>query len=385
MGPNMHVPFFRPSIGDAEIKEAVSVLRSGWLTTGPKCQEFEHQFAAFLGEGVQVVAVNSATAGLHLAGEACGIGPGDAVLVPTLTFTASAAVFRHLGADVILVDVEPRTLAIDLADAECKWTPRCKAIVPVHFGGWPCDMAAILTFARRHGLKVIEDAAHALPARRDGRMIGSWESEACVFSFYANKTITTGEGGMLATRHDAIADRARLMRTHGLDRDAFDRFRRVGASWSYDIVAPGFKYNLSDLAAAVGLAQLKRVEEFQARRQRAAELYAERLAGLPLDLPAPAPQGDVHAWHLFSIRIHQEARADRDAVIDFLAKRGIGSSVHYRPLHHMTYWRSQKGIALDGFSVADRYFAGALSLPLYPDMRDDQIEEVASTLREAIG
>jgi dTDP-4-amino-4,6-dideoxygalactose transaminase len=346
--------------------------------------EFERRFAAFLGEGVQTVAVNSATAGLHLAGEACGIGPGDAVLVPTLTFTASAAVFRHLGADVVLVDVEPASLAIDLADAERKCTPQCKAIVPVHFGGYPCDMAAILAFARRHGLRVIEDAAHALPACRDGWPIGSWESDACVFSFYANKTFTTGEGGMLATRQRAIADRARLMRVHGLDRDAFDRFARVGASWSYDIVAPGFKYNLPDLAAAIGLAQLDRATALQARRQRAAELYAERLAGLPLDLPAPAPPNSLHAWHLFPIRIHAKARADRDAVIELLTKRRIGSSVHYRPLHRMTYWRNQSAAPLGRFPVADRYFAGALSLPLYPDMRDDQIEEVASTVREAL-
>jgi dTDP-4-amino-4,6-dideoxygalactose transaminase len=246
-------------------------------------------------------------------------------------------------------------------------------------------MAAILAFARRHGLRVIEDAAHALPACRDGWPIGSWESDACVFSFYANKTITTGEGGMLATRHRAIADRARLMRVHGLDRDAFDRFSRVGASWSYDIIAPGFKYNLSDLASAIGLAQLDRAAALQARRQRAAELYAERLAGLPLDLPAPAPPNSLHAWHLFPIRIHAKARADRDAIIELLTKRGIGTSVHYRPLHRMTYWRSQSVAPLGTFPVADRYFAGALSLPLYPDMRDDQIEEVASTVREALG
>lgn len=381
----MSIPFFRPSIGDQEVEAAVSVLRSGWLTTGDRCREFEERFAELLGAGVHTIAVNSATAGLHLAAEACGIGPGDAVLVPTLTFSASAAAFRHVGADIILVDVDPASLTIDLEAADRAWTPRCKAIVPVHFGGWPCDMKAILAFARRRGLKVIEDAAHALPARRGNQLVGAADSDACVFSFYANKTITTGEGGMIATRNADVAARARVMRTHGLDRDAFDRFRRAGASWSYDVVAAGFKYNLTDLAAAIGVAQLRQVYDFQAQRQRIAEFYLKRLAGLPVDCPAQAPAGGLHAWHLFPIRIRSEARVGRDAVIARLAERGIGSSVHYRPLHRMTYWAREGGARSGAFPVADRYFEGAVTLPLYPAMRETEAEEVASALQEALG
>jgi dTDP-4-amino-4,6-dideoxygalactose transaminase len=383
-GARMSVPFFRPSIGENEVLAAIEVLRSGWLTTGKKCQEFERNFAEFLGGGVEAIAVNSATAGLHLAAEACGIGPGDEVLVPTLTFTASAAVFQHLGAEPVLVDVDPVTLTIDLADAARRLTPRCKAIVPVHFGGWPCDLDAIGAFAREHGLKVIEDAAHALPAHRHGRLIGAWDTDACVFSFYANKTITTGEGGMLVTRNPEIARRARIMRTHGLDRDAFDRFNRVGASWSYDIVAPGFKYNLTDLAAAIGVEQLRRVHEFQQGRQAIAEYYLQSLAGLPLDLPPPAPGNGLHSWHLFPIRVHAGARRSRDELIGRLGDAGIGVSVHYRPLHQMSFWRGRPGAAGE-FPHANRYFEGALTLPLFPTMTREEADQVISLLHDELG
>jgi dTDP-4-amino-4,6-dideoxygalactose transaminase len=379
----MSVPFFRPSIGENEIEAAVAVLRSGWLTTGRKCEEFERHFVEFLGGGVEAVAVNSATAGLHLAAEACGLRPGDQVLAPTLTFTATAAVFAHLGAEPVLVDVDPVSLTIDLADAERKLTSRCKAIAPVHFGGWPCDMDAIGVFARRHGLRVIEDAAHALPAHRDGRLIGAWDTDACVFSFYANKTITTGEGGMLVTRDPDIARRARLMRTHGMDRDAFDRFSRVGSSWAYDIVAPGYKYNLTDLAAAIGVAQLRRVYELQERRQAVAERYLQTLSGLPLDLPPRAPGNGLHAWHLFPIRVREEAKVGRDALIGRLNAAGIGVSVHYRPLHQMSFWRDRGGG--QEFPNAERYFAGALTLPLFPDMQRAEVDRVVAVIHETLG
>jgi dTDP-4-amino-4,6-dideoxygalactose transaminase len=376
----MEVPFFRPAISDEEVEAVSSVVRSGWLTTGPKARDFEEKFAAFLGGGVEAVAVNSATAGLHLAAEACGIGAGDGVIVPTLTFTATAEVVTYLGAEVVLVDVEPGTYVIDLADAERRITPRCKAIMPVHFGGLPCDMEAVLDFARRHRLKVIEDAAHALTALRDGRPIGSWESDATVFSFYANKTITTGEGGMLVTRDPSIAARARLMRSHGLTRNAFDRFRKVGASWAYDVMAPGYKYNMTDVAAAIGIVQLAKAEALQQLRQKAAFQYFTRIAELPLDLPRPAPEGSVHSWHLFPIRIHESAPATRDDVIEALTAARIGSSVHYRPLHMMTYWNERYPSQPGAFPVADAYFAGAVTLPLYPGMTDTEIEYVASTL-----
>jgi dTDP-4-amino-4,6-dideoxygalactose transaminase len=379
-----HIPFFRPSIGANEIDAALGVLRSGWLTTGPKCAEFEQKFAEHLGSGVYAISVNSATAGIHLAAEACGIGPGDAVLVPTLTFTATAAAFRHVGAEVILVDVNKDDLTIDLLDAERKITPGCVAIVPVHFAGWPCDMKAILAFAQRHGLKVIEDAAHALPAHRDGRPIGAWDSDACVFSFYANKTITTGEGGMITTVHPEIAARVRTMRTHGFDRDTFKRYNTTGASWLYDIIAPGFKYNLTDVAAAIGIAQLARVHVFQAQRQRIAKLYSKLLADLPLDCPLSAPGGSLHAWHLYPIRVHPDASKRRNEVIDHLSRNGIGTSVHYRPLHRMTYWQRQCATQLDAFPNSDQYFEGALTLPLYPDMRKQEVERVSAVLHEVL-
>ena len=379
------IPCFRPVIGDEEIAAATAVLRSGWLTTGPKAREFEEKFAAYMGRDVEAIAVNSATAGLHLAAEACGIGPGDEVIVPTLTFTASASVIRYLGAEVVLVDVEESTRCIDLDHAERRLTPRCKAIMPVHFAGFPCDMTKVLAFARRHGLKVIEDAAHAMPARRDGRLIGSWESDACVFSFYACKPITTGEGGMIVTRNAEIAARARVMRTHGLNRDAFDRFRNVGASWTYDVVAPGFKYNLTDVAAAIGVVQLSRAETLQGSRQRAAERYLGKLSDQPVDCPAAAPPGCLHSWHMFPIRVRQSARANRDDLIAGLAEKGIGTSVHYRPLHEMTYWKERYHCEKSEFPVASRYFEGAVTLPLFAGMTDAEVDRVAAAVQAILG
>src|SRR5215472_14047430 len=379
------IPCFKPAIGEQEIAAAIFVLRSGWLTTGPKAREFEKKFAAFMGGDVEAVAVNSATAGLHLAAEACRIGPGDEVIVPTLTFTATASVIRYLGAEVVLVDVEEGTRCIDLDHAERRLTPRCKAIIPVHFGGFPCDMSKVLAFARRHGLKVIEDAAHALPARRDGRLIGSWESDACVFSFYASKPITTGEGGMLVTRDPKIAARARVMRTHGLDRDAFDRFRKVGASWAYDVVAPGFKYNMTDVAAAIGAVQLSRAGALQASRQRSAMRYLEQLEGLPVVCPAPAPPGGLHSWHMFPIRVREDAPVGRANLIEALTAEGIGTSVHYRPLHEMLYWKEHCRFDPEDFAVASRYFNGAVTLPLFAAMTDAQVDRVAVVVRDILG
>jgi dTDP-4-amino-4,6-dideoxygalactose transaminase len=379
-----NIPCFCPVIGRQEIEAVVAVMQSGWLTTGSKAREFELKFEEFLGGGVEAVAVNSATAGLHLAAEACGIGPGDEVIVPTLTFTATASVIRYLGADVVLVDVEDGTLTIDLDHAERRLTPNSKAIMPVHFGGLPCDMTKVLTFARRHGLKIIEDAAHALPTRCGSRMIGAWESDASVFSFYATKPITTGEGGMVVTRDPRISERARMMRSHGLNRDAFDRFRRVGASWNYDVVAPGYKYNMTDVAAAVGVIQLGRVYTLQAARQRAAERYFEQLGDLPLDCPTPAPAGSLHSWHMFPIRVHETARATRDDLFAALAAEGIGASVHYRPLHQMAYWKKRYSAKLGDFPVADRYFAGALTLPLFPGISDAQVDRVAQVVRRVL-
>jgi dTDP-4-amino-4,6-dideoxygalactose transaminase len=261
------LPFALPDIGDEEIAEVVDTLKSGWVTTGPKAKRFEADFAAFLGDdSLHCIAVNSATAGLHLALEALGIGPGDEVITTTHTFTATAEVVRYLGADVKLVDINPATMNIAPALIEAAITPRTKAILPVHYGGLAANMTVILRIAKLHGLKVVEDAAHALPTTCGGQLIGTLDSDATVFSFYANKTITTGEGGMLVTRDDALAQRARVMRLHGMSRDAFDRFTATVPSWYYEVVAPGFKYNLTDIAAALGLQQLKKARGFQQRR-----------------------------------------------------------------------------------------------------------------------
>ena len=253
------LPFALPDIGEDEIAEVVDTLRSGWVTTGPKARRFEDDFSAFLGDpSLHSLAVNSATAGLHLALEALGIGPGDEVITTTHTFTATAEVVRYLGADVVLVDIDPATLCIDVNAVEAAITPRTKAVIPVHYGGLAADMQALLPLARKHGLKVVEDAAHALPTTCGGKLVGTLESDACVFSFYANKTITTGEGGMVVTRDAALAARVKVMRLHGISRDAFDRFTAKVPSWYYEIVAPGFKYNLTDIAAALGIHQLRR-------------------------------------------------------------------------------------------------------------------------------
>jgi dTDP-4-amino-4,6-dideoxygalactose transaminase len=378
----MKVAFFRPQIGEDEIDEVVDCLRSGWLTTGAKTRRFEEDFAAYLGGGVEAVAVSSATAGLHLALQAVGIGPGDEVIVPSYTFTATAAVVEHLGARPVFVDSDYDTLCLGAGEVEAAITERTRAVMPVHFAGLACDMGPLLALTGRHGLRVVEDAAHSLPATSGGVLVGKHPTSATVFSFYANKTITTGEGGMLVTADPKIAERARVMRLHGIDRDAFDRF--AGGNWAYDIVHPGYKYNMTDIAAAIGIHQLRRADQFQASRHDAARRYREALQDLPIDLPPEAPAGDTHAWHLFIIKLRPDSRISRDAAIRALADAGIACSVHYRPLHMMTYWRETHGLRDEDFPNASRAFAGAISLPLYVGMSDDEIGHVAASLRRIL-
>jgi dTDP-4-amino-4,6-dideoxygalactose transaminase len=379
------LPFALPDIGDEEIAEVVDTLKSGWVTTGPKARRFETDFAAFLGEpGLHCIAVNSATAGLHLALEALGIGPGDEVITTTHTFTATAEVVRYLGADVRLVDIDEATLNIDPAAVEAAIGPRTKAIIPVHYAGLAADMPRLLEIARQHGLKVVEDAAHALPSTSEGRLVGTLDSDATVFSFYANKTITTGEGGMLVTRDEKLAARAKVMRLHGISRDAFDRFSAKVPSWYYEIVAPGFKYNLTDIAAALGLAQLKKAHAFQQRRQAVARAYDAALAGLPLRLPAP-PQGELHAWHLYVVRLGEGAATGRDAVIEGLFARGIGVSVHYIPLHQQPYWRERYRLTAAEFPRSQRAYERSISLPMYSRMGEAEVARVATALRSLLG
>ncbi len=379
------LPFARPDIGEAEIAAVTQALRSGWVTTGPKTREFEQAFTDYLGgNGLQSIAVNSATAGLHLALEALGISPGDEVIAPTLTFTATVEVVRYLGADPVLVDVDPVTLNIDPDAIRAAITPRTKAIMPVHYAGLACRMDEILAIAHEHGLKVVEDAAHALPTTWQGQLVGQLQSDVTVFSFYANKTITTGEGGMAVTRDPALAERMRVMRLHGMSRDAFDRFSSKTPAWYYEIVAPGFKYNMTDVAAAMGVEQLARLPQFVQRRQYLAARYQAQLAGLPLVLPADAPTGDTHAWHLYVVRMAPGARAGRDEIIRGLSDRGIGTSVHYMPLHRQPYWRDRYQLTPAGFPHAEAAYQGMLSLPLFTAMHDADQDRVIAALHELL-
>ncbi len=383
------LPFALPEIGEEEIAEVVDALRSGWVTTGPKTRQFEGDFAAFLGdktrgERVHCIAVNSATAGLHLALEALGIGPGDEVITTTHTFTATAEVVRYLGADVKLVDIDPATLNICPKAVEAAITPRTKALMPVHYAGLAADMPALLALAKKHGLKVVEDAAHALPTTCEGRLVGTLDSDATVFSFYANKTITTGEGGMLVTRDDALAKRAKLMRLHGMNRDAFDRYTAKVPSWYYEVVAPGFKYNLTDIAAALGIQQLKRAQAFYEQRCRLAAAYDEALAGLPLVLPPQGRDGHQHAWHLYVLRLAEGAAIERDRFIEKLFEQGVGCSVHYIPLHLHRYWRDRYGLRPEMFPHSQHAFERMVSLPLYTRMGIADVERVARAVRVAL-
>lgn len=378
------LPFALPEIGEEEIAEVVNALRSGWVTTGPKAKQFEADFVSFLGGGVEAVAVNSATAGLHLGLEALGVGPGDEVITTTHTFTATAEIIRYLGADPVFVDVDEHTLCIDVAAVEAAITPRTKAIIPVHFAGRSADMDALLAVARKHDLRVMEDAAHALPTTCSGKMIGTLDSDVTVFSFYANKTITTGEGGMLVTRNPEIAKRARVMRLHGINRDAFDRFTAKTPSWYYEIVAPGFKYNMTDIAASMGVHQLKKAHVFQQKRARVAALYDEALASLPIIRPPHGGAGDVHSWHLYVIQLDNSVAVQRDQFVERMFNQGIGCSVHYIPLHLHPYWRDTYHLTPEMFPVSQRIYERTLSLPMYSRMTEADVARVVEAVKMAL-
>jgi dTDP-4-amino-4,6-dideoxygalactose transaminase len=378
------LPFALPEIGEEEIAEVVDALRSGWLTTGPKTRRFEQDFAEFLGGDVQTLAVNSATSGLHLALEAIGIGPGDEVITTPHTFTATAEVIRYLGADPVFVDIERETLNIDPAQIESAITPRTKAIMPVHFAGLAADMKPISAIARKHGLKVIEDAAHALPTRYEGQLIGTLDSDATVFSFYATKTLATGEGGMIATRDERLAARCKVMRLHGIDRDAFDRYSSEKPAWYYEVVAPGFKYNMTDLAASIGIQQLRKLERFRQKRSEMAARYDAAFADLPLTLPAQARAGDVHAWHLYVVRLSNDARLSRDEFIRALSAAGIGTSVHFIPLHVQPFWRDRYNLTRGHFPESTKAYESTVSLPLYTRMTEGDQSRVIGAVRNLL-
>jgi dTDP-4-amino-4,6-dideoxygalactose transaminase len=375
--------FAAPDIGEEEIAEVVDSLRSGWVTTGPKTRRFEQEFGAFLGGDVEAVAVNSATAGLHLALEALGVGPGDEVITTTHTFTATAEVIRYLGATPVFVDVRLDTLCIDPDAVRAALSSRTKVIMPVHYAGIAAEMSELDAIAREFGVSIVEDAAHAFPATYKGRLVGTLNSQITVFSFYANKTMTTGEGGMLVTRDPALAARARTMRLHGISRDAFDRFTAKVPSWYYEVVAPGFKYNLTDIAASLGIHQLRKAEMFRNRREQIARRYSEEFRGLPLQLPADAQVGDLHSWHLYVVRLG-ECIVTRDEFIDRLYKFGVGCSVHYIPLHLQPYWRDSLGLRAEMFPVSQRAYERMVSLPIYSQMSDEDIQFVIDGVRAAL-
>lgn len=370
----MSIPFFRATIGQEEMDGVMETLASGWLTSGPKVKAFEKEFAEAVG-AKHAIAVNSATAALHLALESLNIGPGDEVLVPTMTFAATAEVVIHLGATPVLVDCDPGTLNVSLSDLAAKRTAKTKVVMPVHYAGQPCQMQEIADFADQHGLHVVEDAAHAFPAAYRGQAIGSLSLATC-FSFYANKTMTTGEGGMLTTNDDATADRARKMSLHGLSRGAWNRFTAKG-SWYYEIEAPGYKYNLPDVAAAIGLGQLHQAENFLQERRRCADRYISAFADSKLiDTLEQSPDVDS-AWHLLVIKLNLPALSiDRSEFIVKLNEAGIGTSVHYTPLHLHPLYRERFGYKPEDMPIASGVFEQIVSLPIFPSMTDEQLEYV---------
>ncbi|EEX48043.1 MULTISPECIES: DegT/DnrJ/EryC1/StrS family aminotransferase [Jonquetella] len=378
------LPFALPDIGQSEIDEVLDSLKSGWLTTGPKTQRFEKDFAQYLGGGVHAMAVNSATAGLHLALEACGVGPGDEVITTSYTFTSSAEVARYLGAEPVLVDVLPDSLEIDLAAIERAISPKTKVIIPVHLAGLACDMKPLLELAHRHGIKVVEDAAHCFPVKYRGDFIGTLDSDCTVFSFYATKTMTTGEGGMIVTKDAEIAKRCRCMRLHGIDRDAFDRYTSERPAWYYEIVAPGFKYNMTDIAASIGIHQLERAKGFMSRRSAIAQKYLQAFADLPVQLPmGPTPERE-HSWHLFMLRLSDDAPICRDNFIQEMSNAKIGCSVHYIPLHAQPYWKQRYNLQPQDFPVAEDAWKREVSLPIFTAMKDSDVDYVIEQVRRLL-
>jgi perosamine synthetase len=378
-----YLPFHLPAIGKEEIRAVTDTLRSGWLTTGPRVKQFEAAFAEFVGAR-HAVALNSATAALHLSLEALGVGSGDEVLVPTMTFTATAEVVVHLNARPVLVDCLPGSLNIDPDGIVAAITPRTKAIVPVHMAGLPCDMRRIRAIAERHNLAVVEDAAHALPASRDAAIVGVISELTC-FSFYATKTITTGEGGMVTTDSDELAARIRLMSLHGISHDGWKRYTAAG-SWHYDVQEAGYKDNMTDLAAALGIEQLKKATAFRDARARIAARYDDALSLVPeIGLPA-RDTSSAHAWHLYIIQLDLDRlRVDRAEFIDALKAMNIGTSVHFIPLHlHPYYQRTLADSRPERYPAASAAYQRIVSLPIFPTMDDEDVEDVIDAVRTTI-
>ena len=378
--PGSQVPFHRAAVGEEEAHAVSEVIRSGWLTMGTKTLEFEDQFGRYVG-AKHAVAVCSGTAALHLALEAIGLQPEDEVLIPTTTFTATAEVVKYLGARPVLIDIDPVTLNIDASIVEDKITPKTRALSPVHMAGQPCDLSELHFIARQRGLHVVEDAAHALPSEYQGRRVGSL-SELTAFSFYATKTLTTGEGGMITTDNDDYALRMRMMRLHGISGDAWKRYGKNG-SWFYEVVEAGFKYNPTDLQAALGLAQLAKCDALNDARRRIAARYTSAFKGIDAIEPPTLKRDRTTSWHLYILRLHlDKLQIDRNAFIQELKERRIGTSVHFIPLHLHPYYQRAFGYQKGDFPVAETEFQRCISLPIYPGMSDGDVEQVIDHVTE---
>ena len=390
MSQKLRIPFAKVPVNGNEFKNVKEVLESGWLTTAGKAAEFEKKFAGYV-NAKYACAVNSCTAALHLGLEALGVQPGDKVFVQSMTFTSSAEVIRYLNADPVLLDTEygSNLITPEILEKAILKNPDVKYMVVVHYGGQAAMMESkdgkgIMGLCRKNGIKILEDAAHAFPSRLNGKMIGSFGDITC-FSFYANKTITTGEGGMLTTNVDKIYERVKTMRLHGINRDVWDRFTCTKPSWEYDVIEAGYKYNMPDINASIGLAQLEKAMEFRNERQKVAEYYYEHLGGVEaIDLPLCHVPFEDHAWHLFPIIIHENISISRNQFIVQMAEVGIGTSVHYKPLHQMTYYRQRYNLNPQDYPNAERTWNGNVSLPIFPYMNNEDLAYVCNHVKRIL-
>jgi dTDP-4-amino-4,6-dideoxygalactose transaminase len=373
----MEIPFHKPCIGEDEISEVLDTLKSGWITMGPKTMRFEEEFGRYIGSS-QAVAVNSGTAALHLALKAVGLEAGDEVIIPTTTFTSTGEVVCYFNAKPVIVDVNRETHNIDVPSIAKAITSKTRAIIPVHFGGQPCDMDEILEIAKKHKLYVIADAAHALPARYKGDRIGRISHLTC-FSFYSTKPLAMGEGGIVTTENGEWADRIRSLRLHGISKDAWKRYSR-GGSWFYEVVEAGYKYNTTDLQAALGLAQLKKVGQLWNKRKSIAKRYTEAFSTQEGIYPPVIRPDRETAWHLYVVKLNLEVlNLDRNTFIEKLREKGIQTSVHFIPLHRHPFYRDTFGVDAGDYPNAEWIFERSISLPIYPGMSDEEVDYVIET------
>jgi dTDP-4-amino-4,6-dideoxygalactose transaminase len=385
----LQIPFAKIPIIGNEFKYIKEVLDSGWLTTAGKALAFEQKFSEFV-QAKFACAVNSCTAALHLGIDALGVKEGDKVFVQSMTFTASAEVIRYMGAHPVFLDIEYGTNIItpEILKKAIETNPEVKTLIIVHYAGHAAQMynngEGILDICHNHGIKIIEDAAHAFPSRVNGRMVGSIGDITC-FSFYANKTITTGEGGMLTTNNEDIYKRVKTMRLHGINRDIWDRFTSKLPTWEYDVVDAGYKYNMPDLNASVGLAQLELAEEFRKERQRAAEYYFFHLSKLEMiDLPIFHIPLEDHSWHIFPIVLKKTAKISRNQFIEKMSEAGIGTSVHYKPLHQMSYYKKKYNLKETDFPNTEKTWKGNVSIPLFPFMKEDELVYICNNIESIL-